>query len=122
MDNIALLQQLDAIHGQIPFHSLPGASKPRLREVLTIPCWVYCFLTYVVVQTQDPTTRDQLMYARLIIQEALRHGGSGWLDYDRVFCQQVSVNPSLPAGRVACLNNAGSANCQWSILSFVQGI
>ena len=43
----------------------------------------------------DPTTRDQLAYARLIIREALRHGGAGWLDYDRAFRQQAAADPSL---------------------------
>ena len=30
----------------------------------------------------DPHICDMLAYARLIIQEAQRHGWSGWLDYD----------------------------------------
>ena len=47
------------------------------------------------MRTTDPTTRDQLAYARLIIREALCHGGVGWLDYDRAFRQQATVDPSL---------------------------
>ena len=37
-----------------------------------------------------------LAYSRLIIREALKHGSSGWLDYDRVFRRQVAINPLLP--------------------------
>ena len=36
-----------------------------------------------------------LAYSRLIIREALRHGGSGWLEYDRIFRRQLSINPLI---------------------------
>ena len=36
------------------------------------------------------------VYCRLIIPEALRHGGDGWLEYDRTFWCQAAVDPSLP--------------------------
>ena len=36
-----------------------------------------------------------LAYARLMVREAQRHGGLGWLDYDRVFRQQAALDPSL---------------------------
>ena len=36
-----------------------------------------------------------LAYAHLKVREAQRHGGSGWLDYDRVFRQQEALDPSL---------------------------
>ena len=47
------------------------------------------------MRTTDPSTRDQLAYARLIIKEAQRHGGMGWLDYDRAFRQQAANDPSM---------------------------
>ena len=72
-----------------------GASRPRLREVSSLPTWCYCFLGYMAMRTSDPTTRDQLAYARLLIKEAQRHGGFGWLDYDRAFRQQAAVDPSI---------------------------
>ena len=72
-DNIALLYQLEAMHGYSPLH-LVGAARPRLREVSSLTTWCYCFLGYMAIRTSDPTTRDQLAYARLIIREALRHG------------------------------------------------
>ena len=93
-DNIALLRQLEAVHGYSPLHAL-GSARPRLREVTSIPTWCYTFLGYMAILTTDPATRDQLAYARLVIREALRHGGSGWLDYDRAFRQQVAADPSL---------------------------
>ena len=37
-----------------------------------------------------------LAYCRLIIREALRHGGSGWQEYDRTFWCQVAIDPHLP--------------------------
>ena len=49
----------------------------------------------MAIRTSDPVTHDQLAYARLVVREALRHGGSGWLDYDRAFGQQAATDPSL---------------------------
>ena len=60
-----------------------------------MPTWCYCFLGYMAMLTSDPTTRDQLAYARLLIREAQRHGGRGWLDYDRAFRQQIAADPTL---------------------------
>ena len=95
-DNIALMQQLEDIQG-FPVATL-GAARPRLREVTSLPTWCYCFLGYMAMAmlTPDPTTRDQLAYARLIIREALRHGGQGWRDYDRAFRQQRAADHTLP--------------------------
>lgn len=93
-DNISLMHQLEALQGGFPCHSL-GPSWPRLREVSSLPTWCYCFLGYIVILTDDSTTRGQLAYARLIIREALLHGGSGWLDYDRAFKQQAAADPTL---------------------------
>lgn len=76
-DNIALLQQLEVFRGQCPLQTLPGALKPRLRDVVSLPSWMYCFLAYVAIRSRDPATRDMLAYARLLIREAQRHGGSG---------------------------------------------
>jgi hypothetical protein len=80
-ENISLLQQIEAVN----MHSLPvlpGASKPRLQEVTTLPLWLYCFLAYVAIRT---ATRDMLAYARLVIHEAQRHRGVGWLTTIRSF-------------------------------------
>ena len=92
-DNISLLHQLDAVNMQcLP---LPGVLKPRLREVNTLPSWLYCFLAYMAIRSSDPAMRDMLAYARLVIREAQRHGGVGWLDYDRVFRQQAALDGTL---------------------------
>ena len=94
-DNMSLLQQLETLGGPSVAPGLPGALKPRLREVSTLPTWLYCFLAYVAIRTESQQVHDMLAYARLIIREAQRHGGVGWLDYDRVFRQQMALDPSL---------------------------
>lgn len=94
-DNIALLQQLETFNGQCILPTLPGALKPRLREVTALPSWLYCFLAYVAIRSPDPATRDMLAYARLLIREAQRHGGDGWMKYDRVFRQQVVLDRTM---------------------------
>lgn len=94
-DNISLLQQLETFNTQYTLPALPGALRPRLREVMSLPSWVYCFLAYIAMRSADQATRDMLAYARLIIREAQRHGGNGWLDYDRVFRQQAAIDHTL---------------------------
>ena len=89
-DNIALHDQLEDLHGHTT------SLDPRLREVPSLASWVYCFAAYMAVHTKDLRTRDMLAYCRLIIREALRHGGSGWQEYDRTFRRQVAVDPHLP--------------------------
>ena len=95
-DNIALHDQLEAIQGPVITQATPGSLRPRLREIPSITSWMYCFAAYVAVRTTDPATRQMLAYARLIIREALHHGGSGWQDYDRCFRQQAAIDRSLP--------------------------
>ena len=91
-DNIALLSQLSSLQGTLPLNT---ANRTTLREVPSLVSWLYCFNAYVAVRTTDQLTRDMLSYSRLLIREALRHGGVGWLEYDRVFRRQVSINPIL---------------------------
>ena len=94
-DNVALHDQLEAVQGPLLTPSTPGALRARLREVPSLISWVYCFTAYIKVRTQDETTRDMLSYCRLIIREALRHGGQGWQDYDRSFRSQAAIDRSL---------------------------
>ena len=75
--------------------SMAGPTCPRLREVSSLATWLHGFLAYTAILTTDPSTRDKLAYARLIIHEALRQGNLGWLDYDRSFRQHTTVNPSV---------------------------
>lgn len=96
VDNMALVSQLEAVPGMPHMSSMLGSARPRLREVTSISTWCYCFLGYMAIRTRDPATRDQLAYARLLIGEARRHGGMGWVDYDRAFRQQLAADPSLP--------------------------
>ena len=52
-------------------------------------------MAYVAIHSTDPLTRDILAYGCLLIRESQRHGGNGWLDYDRVFRQQVAIDALL---------------------------
>ena len=94
-DNVALMRHYETFHGALPIHILPGSARPRIREVNSLPSWVCAFLTYLAVRTTDPITRNQLTYARLVVRESLRHGGQGWLEYDRLFRQQAALDSSL---------------------------
>ena len=83
------------MHTSLGLNAIPVSSSPRVREISSLPSWVACFLTFLAVGTSDPITRERLAYAILIIREAMRHGGMGWLDYDRLFHQQAALDPSL---------------------------
>ena len=93
-DNIALLSQLSWLQG-VGTLPLSTVHCTRLCEVLSLLSWIYCFAAYVAIRTPDQLTRKMLVYAWLIIREALKHGGPGWAEYDRVFRRQLSINPLL---------------------------
>ena len=95
-DNIPLTGHFEALNSYLPAQALPVSSRPRLQEVTSLLSWIYCFLTYMAVRTSDQATQGRLDYARLIVHEALRHGGRDWLDYDDLFRQQAALDPSLP--------------------------
>ncbi len=92
---MALHGQLEDLHSHIPLTSTPLPFRPRLREVPSLHSWMYCFAAYVAVRSDDPLTRDLLAYYRLMIREALRHGGNGWQEYDRSFRRQPAINGTL---------------------------
>ena len=94
-DNIALHDQLETIQGAYHISAIPNHTRPRIREVPSLISWVFCFLAYVATRTTDQPTRDMLSYCRLLIREALRHGGAGWQEYDRNFRRQIAINPSM---------------------------
>ena len=85
---------------------------------------MYCFAAYVAIRTPDELTRQMLAYARLIIREALRHGGSGWAEYDRVFRRQVAINPALswnmlePSLQAATI--LGQRSSEWVLCTICQ--
>ena len=95
-DNISLYNQLEDLHGQAPIASTPASFRPRLREIPSLNSWMYCFTAYMAVCTGDSRTREMLAYCRLIIREALRHGGNGWQEYDRTFRRQAAIDTNIP--------------------------
>jgi hypothetical protein len=75
--------------------SCGGYSTSHARDHLLAYYSATVFLAYAAAMTSDPVTRDQLAYARLIIQQAQRQSGHGWMDYDRAFRQQIAADHSL---------------------------
>ena len=118
-DNVALAQHFESVHSSLPAATLlPLFTRPRLREVSSLPSWMYCFLTYMAVRTSDQATRDGLAFARLIIREASMHGGQGWLDYDRPAAAALdpslpwnALHPSLMASTILGQRSAGGPFC-----------
>lgn len=76
-DNILLLEQLETLQGNTPMlAAIPGAVRPRLREVTSPLTRVYCFFSYMGVCTSDPTTQNQASYASL--RPSGMEGAGGW--------------------------------------------
>jgi hypothetical protein len=92
-DNMSFCTQLEALPG--PHSVYAGLPKPRLREIHSPLTWVSCLLAYVAVLTPDTKTRNLLTYGQLVIREAQRHGGPGWLEYDKIFRQHAALDPSV---------------------------
>ena len=81
-DNIALAECLEAL----PTHRSPSKA-PESWEVSALPTLVSVFSTYVatVAAAHAEHTKDMLAYLRLLVREAQKYRGSGWVTYDQVF-------------------------------------
>ena len=81
-DNLVLAERLETLPAR-----LTPAKSPEQREVGSLLTWVSSFATYIAVVAQAHPDRvaDMLAYMRLIIREARKYGGNGWLTYDMVF-------------------------------------
>ncbi len=86
-DNMALGEHLEAL----PTCLGQPHRQAEQREVGSLITWISSFATYVAVisQTHPDRVTDMLAYMRLIIREAHKHGGQGWLTYD-------SLSPQPP--------------------------
>ena len=80
-DNIALAKRLEALP------TCPDIRSTEQREISSLLTWVSCFSTYIAVLAESNLGRvvDLLVYMRIIIREAHKHGGHGWMTYDTVF-------------------------------------
>ena len=85
LDNIALAERLAALPPGLAPPKPPGEREISGERALMT--WVSSFSTYVAIVAEAHPKRvsDMLAYMRLIIREASKFGGSGWLTYDTVF-------------------------------------
>ena len=83
-DNMALAERLEALPGSRMGQPQKNAEQWGIGLVIM---WPSCFATYVAIvsQTHPERTMEMLAYMRLMIREAHKHGGNGWLTYDAVF-------------------------------------
>ncbi len=74
--------------------TVPHQPRRNRREVPDLLSWVQCFGTYMAVITakHPERIRQLLAYQTLVVREARRCGGRGWLAYDSMFRQQVAGN------------------------------
>ena len=93
-DNIALLQQLDVFQGQCAMYA--GAIWCTEATSLRGSNTTFVALQLLGLCGLKVTRPCHTRQGRLVLREAQRHGGAGWLDYDRVFCQQAAIDTTLP--------------------------
>ena len=84
-DNIALAERLATLP-----QGLTPPKPPSEREIggdRALLTWVSSFATYIAIVAEAHPGRvgDMLAYMRLLIREAGKFGGSGWLTYDSVY-------------------------------------
>ena len=84
-DNIAMAERLAALPSGVSY-----AKPPSEREIWgerALITWVASFSTYVAIVADAHPERvaDMLAYMRLLIGEAGKFSGTGWLTYDSVF-------------------------------------
>ena len=116
-DNLALAERLEA---------LPRACQPSGEELRAVRDRVspdVGLATYVAIVAEvDPgRVRDMLAYMHLVVCEAHKHGGQGWLTYDSVLQrshQGVSttwdiIDPSLHTAYIACQSNNPRVPCKY---------
>lgn len=110
-DNALLLQRIQDLSqaGATPGAAQSLVSNSRMREVSDPLTWASCFLAFLAAKIDHEETRRLAAYAMIILQLARKHGGSGWLLYDRQFRLQqaagaglswADINPSLLAATV----------------------
>ena len=111
-DNAALIQRLQDL-GQaghpLSTYAHTVASSSRLREVQDPLTWASCFLAFMAARVDHGEARELAAYGQIILHLARKHGGSGWIMYDKQFRQQraagalfpwTDINPSLMAATV----------------------
>ena len=81
-DNISLKEKLESLPGR-PL----SLREPVVREISSLSSWVSAFSTFIaiVAEVHPYRVKDMCAYMRLIVQEARKFGGTGWLTYDSVF-------------------------------------
>lgn len=111
-DNLALAERLAALP-----QGLAPSKHPGEREIAgekALMTWVSSFSTYVAIVAEAHPARvgDMLAYMRLIVREASKFGGNGWLTYDAVF-RRNQVGLSAPWNYIdASLHQVYIANQQ----------
>ena len=123
-DNIRLLRHMepsDPLNALVP---MAPRSRPRLREVNSILSWALCFISYLAVlaESHPSLVRPRLAYFALIISEARRNGGEGWLSYDTIFRQNAAedeaadwtrLDSSLHAATFMAQSSAAGLACPY---------
>ena len=95
-DNAALFKMLADVS---TISAVQAGSQVRdIEDPLT---WTFYFLALIAVSVEDRRAQHLAAYAQLIIHLSQRHGGRGWLAYDRLFRQQAAAGSPHPWNQLA---------------------
>ena len=95
-DNAALSKMLSEVGAVSVVQA--GSKVREIKDPLT---WAFYFLALLAMSVEDPKAKEMAAYAQLIIHLSQRHGGRGWLAYDRLFRQQATTGCSHPWNQLA---------------------
>ena len=98
-DNVLLVQRLQELSysgAHLSPLSQSLSANSRLREINDPLTWASCFLAFMATRLELQEARDLAAYGMIILQLARKHGGMGWLVYDRQFRQHRATGASMP--------------------------
>ena len=115
-DNNALGERLEAL----PSYTA-HLKAPETRNIGSLYTLVSAYSTYVaiVAEVHPDRVKDMLAYMRLLVRDASKHGGRGWLTYDQVFCRNRAgtnqrwdnLDPSLHISYIVSHNSPVAKSC-----------
>ena len=106
-DNIVL----SGCYQELSHPLLPNVqAAPKLCSITNPLTWVFCVLFFVIygTATDCTATKDMAAYTQIVIQQARKHPGPGWLAYNQLFRQQRAAGAVLPWNDQASLHMASA--------------
>ena len=111
---MAIGRHMEDIRTTMGANALQISLEPRDRNVTSLEPWLCCFLSFLAVVTTDSVLREIGLRHFDDLGVPLQHGGSSWLQYDRLFRKKDAVDHTLPWNVINPGLQAKTTLEQWS--------